>query len=378
MLPLDWALETRVARPLSSASPSARACLRLGAYQLLFTRVPTHAAVGETVGLTGGRERGFVNAVLRRLATDGVGWPVDGSDESISVRTGMSAWAVRELRRLLGGNPEPAASALAAPAPLSLRVNSCRISTGRVAAALADAGIESTPHPLDDDVLTVERAGPPRELPGFRDGWFAVQDASSVFATRSLSASPGDRVMDSCAAPGGKSTHLACAVAPSGVVVAADARFSRAELVTAAARRLGLTVRVVVQDSRRPAVRGPFDRILVDAPCSGVGAARRRPELLWRPARRDLSRLARLQVAIAAACAELLSPGGRLVYSVCTFPRAETDAAVDALQRHRPDLEPVEIPGPDGPAPRIRLWPHRHAADGMFVAAFRRTTHMRG
>jgi 16S rRNA (cytosine967-C5)-methyltransferase len=113
----------------------------------------------------------------------------------------------------------------------------------------------------------------------------------------------------------------------------------------------------------------------VYAPCTCIGSARRRPELLWRPRRDELSHLARLQVAIAAAGADLLRPGGRLVYSVCTFPRAETDAACDAIVRHRPDLVPIATPGPAGAAPstRHRLWPHRHGTDGMFVAAFDRT-----
>ena len=143
----------------------------------------------------------------------------------------------------------------------------------------------------------------------------------------------------------------------------------------ACSQRLGQRAALLTHDATRPAVRGPFDRVLVDAPCTGIGSARRRPELLWRGRRDELSRLARLQVAIAAAGADLLRPGGRLVYSVCTFPRAETDAACDAILRHRPDLEPVTTPGPAGadPATRHRLWPHRHGTDGMFVAAFERT-----
>ncbi len=132
----------------------------------------------------------------------------------------------------------------------------------------------------------------------------------------------------------------------------------------------GCTRSVLAQDATAPALRGTFDRILVDAPCSGMGSARRRPELLWRPRKDDLSRLARLQVAITVASADLLAPGGRLVYSVCTFPRAETEAACDAIVRHRPDLRPATIDGPDGSAARVRLWPHRHGTDGMFVAAF--------
>ncbi|HET6790655.1 MAG TPA: 16S rRNA (cytosine(967)-C(5))-methyltransferase RsmB, partial [Actinomycetota bacterium] len=178
-----------------------------------------------------------------------------------------------------------------------------------------------------------------------------------------------------CAAPGGKTAFIACRVGAEGRTVAADLRPERVALIASLLARLGLRADLLAQDATRLALRGPFDRVLVDAPCTGIGSARRRPELLWRGRREELSRLARLQVAIAAAGAELLRPGGRLVYSVCTFPRAETDAACDAIARHRPDLTPVATPGPAGAAPAIRhrLWPHRDGTDGMFVAAFERT-----
>ena len=214
--------------------------------------------------------------------------------------------------------------------------------------------------------------GDPARLRGFAQGWFAVQDQASAFVVRALDPQPGDRVLDVCAAPGGKAAHAACLVGETGRVVAADVRPERAALVRSTAERLRVPVLVVAQDGTRPAIDGTFDRVLVDAPCSGIGSARRRPELLWRPRRADLSSLARLQVAIASAAADRLRPGGRLVYSVCTFPRAETDAACDALVKHRPELEPEAIDGPDGPSTRVRLWPHRHGSDGMFIAAFRK------
>ena len=224
---------------------------------------------------------------------------------------------------------------------------------------------------IHPDSLLLE-AGAPTALPGFAAGRFAVQDQASSFVVRVLDPRPGERVLDACAGPGGKTAHAACLVEPGGAVVAGDVALARVGLVRQAAARLGVGAFVLVQDGRRPAVGGPFDRILVDAPCSGIGSARRRPELLWRPRRDELSGLARLQVGITSAVAELLSPGGRLVYSVCTFPRAETDAACDALLRRRPELEPLALPGPDGLAERIRLWPHRHGCDAMFVAGFRR------
>jgi 16S rRNA (cytosine967-C5)-methyltransferase len=207
-------------------------------------------------------------------------------------------------------------------------------------------------------------------MPGFTEGWFAVQDQASALVVRALDPQPGDRVLDVCAAPGGKASFAACLVGEEGLVVAGDLRAGRADLIRRGAQRLGGRVRVLVQDATRPALRGNFDRVLVDAPCSGVGAARRRPELLWRPRAEDLSGLARIQVAIACAAADFLKPGGRLIYSVCTFPRVETDAAADAVLRHRPDLVPVPVPGPEGSAERFRLWPHLHGCDGMFIAGF--------
>jgi 16S rRNA (cytosine967-C5)-methyltransferase len=179
---------------------------------------------------------------------------------------------------------------------------------------------------------------------------------------------PEELVLDGCAAPGGKAGDIACR---SGSVVASDLSEPRTRLVRETAERLGVSVRLVVQDLARPALRDGFDRVLVDAPCSGIGAARRRPELLWRPDRRRLSALARLQVRLALGAAALLRRGGVFVYSVCTFPRAETDAVCDALESKAPWLRPDPFPGPDGElVARARLWPHRHRSDAMFVARF--------
>jgi 16S rRNA (cytosine967-C5)-methyltransferase len=156
-------------------------------------------------------------------------------------------------------------------------------------------------------------------------------------------------------------------------VVAADHTEQRVALIREAAQRLKVAARLVVQDASAPALREGFDRVLLDAPCSGIGAARRRPELLWRPKRHELSRLARLQVRLATGAASLLRPGGILVYSVCTFPRAETDAVCDALLNKAPFLRPDPFRGPEGQTVvRARLWPHLHGTDAMFVARFRR------
>jgi 16S rRNA (cytosine967-C5)-methyltransferase len=336
-------------------------------------RIPPHAAVGETVGTLPARERGFVNAILRRIAERPPHRSLGDGDEALSVRSGLAPWALAELRRLLppdvvvGG-----ALAFGERSPLSLRVNTCRTTVDEVLRSWRGAGFDPTPGEVHRECLVVPR-GDPTTIPGWREGWFAVQDQASAFVVETLDPRPGERVLDACAAPGGKTAFVACRVGAGGSVVAGDRHADRAALIPEVLGRLGLRALVVAQDATRAATRGPFDRVLVDAPCSGLGAARRRPELLWRPRRDALSRLARLQVAIVAALADLLRPGGRLVYSVCTFPRAETDTACDAIVRHRADLVPIETPGPDGAGSRHRLWPHRHGTDGMFVAAFERS-----
>jgi 16S rRNA (cytosine967-C5)-methyltransferase len=366
---IDWLVGPLLDRPLADARPSGLALLRLGTYQIVFTRIPAHAAVSETVALAHPKERGFVNAVLRRVASSAPEWPEGQTDADISIRTGLSEWAVGELRRYTGDAVEDAAEALAQRAPVTLRTNTCRSSVEDLESALAEVRVRTIRGDLHPTSLLVE-AGAPVDLPGFREGWFAVQDQASSFVVGALDPQPGDRVLDACASPGGKTAHIACLVGTRGQVVAGDVAVQRARLVTGTAERLGVRALVLAQDGRRPAVREGFDRVLVDAPCSGVGSARRRPELLWRADKRDLSGLARLQVGIATAAAGLLRPGGRLVYSVCTYPRAETDAVCDALLRRVPSLEPVALEGPDGPAERIRLWPHLHGTDAMFLAGF--------
>jgi 16S rRNA (cytosine967-C5)-methyltransferase len=370
LVPIDWALDRVATRPVARMSPGARSVLRLGAYQVLFTDVASHAAVGETVGLARERERGFVNAVLRRLASEPPDWPEGAAEADVAVRTGLAPWAIRELGRLLPSDEvEPAAAGFASGARLCLRANTTVIEPEAFEQALRDAGIEAERAMLDPSCFLLD-GGNPARLPGYEQGWFAVQDQASAFVVRALDPQPGERVLDACAAPGGKTAYAASLVGAEGVVVGADAHPGRVGLIRKGAGRLGVHPLVLAQDARAPALRPGFDRILVDAPCSGLGSARRRPELLWRERRQELSSLARTQVALVASLADLLRPSGRLVYSVCTFPRAETDAAADAIVRHRPDLTPVAIEGPDGMAERVRVWPHRDGSDGMFVAAF--------
>jgi 16S rRNA (cytosine967-C5)-methyltransferase len=373
-LVLDASIERVANRPLDKVTPpEARNALRLGAYQLTAGVAP-HAAVSATVDLVPGRARGFVNAVLRRLAAAPIAPPTGTGSEAIAARTGMRPWAIEELERLVGDQAEAGAEALATRAPLSIRVVGGADAVPTVRAALEDAGSTVTIGEVHGDCLIVEAAGDPRTLPGFAEGRWTVQDQASAFVVETLAPRPGARVYDACAAPGGKTLFVSERVGADGDVLASDISVRRLRLISDAAERLGFEPMLLAHDAGRPAVAGSFDRVLVDAPCSGLGSARRRPELLWRVPKERVSALAARQLAIVTAAEDALAPGGRLVYAVCTFTRGETDAVCDALLRARPELRPVATDGPDGPAERHRLWPHRHRCDGMFVAAFERAS----
>jgi 16S rRNA (cytosine967-C5)-methyltransferase len=304
----------------SPPDAATRSVLRLGAYQLAFAGVAPHAAVAETVGLAPKRTRGFVNAVLRKVARLDPGelaWPSEGA------RLSYPDWMVDRLRAELG----------------------------------------------DDALPTLERMNVPPPVTVRDDGY--VQDESSQWVAAAVEATAGERILDVCAAPGGKSTALARSGA---LVVAADQRPGRARLVRDTARRLALAVPVVVADGVAPPFRSHcVDAVLLDAPCSGLGALRRRADARWRITPSDVDDLAALQARLLAAAAGLVAPGGRLVYSVCTLTAQES---VD-----HPTPAGFEI---DPTPPPVGQWrPYRHGwrvlpqdadTDGMVLVRYRRTS----
>jgi 16S rRNA (cytosine967-C5)-methyltransferase len=310
--------------------PVVRAALRAGAYQLAFMRVPAHAAVSTTVAEVPERARGLVNAVLRRIAELVAQGPPPWPD--LPTQLSYPDWVVKQLSADLG--------------------------PGRALGALKQ----------------MNRAASPQQRP---DGY--VQDPGSQavvahFAAALAGCRPGAaRVLDLCAAPGGKATALAYS---SSVVVAVDLVPSRARLVVASTATLGLgNVPVVVADAARPPVRpASFGGVLVDAPCSGLGVLRRRPDARWRVRPEDLERLAALQRRLLAAAAPLVAPGGLLAYSVCTLTRAETVDIAEWSTAELPGWAPVEPPG----APwevlgrGALLLPQAAGTDGMYLLVLRR------
>jgi 16S rRNA (cytosine967-C5)-methyltransferase len=316
-LSCDFLVDRFLARPVDGR---VRNALRLGAYQLAFAGVAAHAAVGETVAVSPRPARGLVNAVLRRVAEAPVAWP----DEA--TRLSVPDWILGELTASLGP-------------------------------ARAVAAVEA----MNEPATVTERP----------DGY--VQDPASQEVAAAVGAGPGELVLDMCAAPGGKATALAAAGAH---VVAADIRPRRAALVAGNAARTGAAgLAVVAADGTRPPWRaGSFDRVLVDAPCSGLGTLRRRADLRWRVQPSSVDRLAALQGRLLASAADLVRPGGTLVFSVCTLTAAESTGVDAWLEHERPDLVPVDQPGAPWEAwgRGAILLPQAAGTDGMCLFRYHR------
>lgn len=399
----DAVIEVAAGRSAAEIDPPVLDVLRLGAHQILGMRVPDHAAVSASVALS--REQvsqgagGFVNAVLRRVTErDRDSW-VEAVTEGVqdeAARLGIEhshpVWVVRALRAALAANQEPAASLpllLAAhnsPGPLTLAARPGLVQDEELVAAGA------VPSPVAPTAWTLPE-GDPGDLAAVRDGRVAVQDAGSQLLTLALANAeiegPDEHWLDMCAGPGGKAGLLAALAGQRGARLRAnEVSAHRAELVRStlsAAVKAGAEVEVTVEDGRQIGNEQPeyYDRVLVDAPCTGLGALRRRPEARWRRTPSDLSELAPLQRALLDSALDAVRVGGVVAYATCSPHIAETHLVVrDTLRRSDVELvdvgpllrdrdgNPVLDPGGD---PWAQLWPHRQGTDGMFVALLRRT-----
>lgn len=379
---LDALLEPVLDRDLDDLDAVVRAALRLGVYQLVEGVAP-HAAVGETVGALGThapRAKGYANAVLRKVAALGPPWPWPEGDsvEALGVRTSMPDWIVARLVEDLGVDDARGALDMAnEPAALTLRVNLRRATVDAVEAELLAAGASVERGRLVPDALVVRGGGDPAGMPAVADGRATPQDQGSQAVAAAVDAKPGDRVLEVGAAPGGKATAMAEAMGERGAVVAVDSNASRLDLVRRAATRLRLTsVAPLAADGRALPIRlGSFDRVLVDAPCSGFGVLRRRPEARWRIEPASVEELAALQRDLLSSAATMVAPGGRLVYSVCTLTSAETSGIDDWATAALPEL----VAEPPPPAP-WRPWgrgalllPQASGTDGMYVLVLSRS-----
>jgi 16S rRNA (cytosine967-C5)-methyltransferase len=381
-LSLDAALAPCSSRPLEAVDAAARVALRLGAYQLLFLGTPAHAAVGEAVALAKradhGRAAGFVNAVLRALARHP--WlpeppplAVDPAGH-VAAAESLPRWLAAEWVAWLG--PEEAlalARAMNQPAPLSLR--SPR--RDEVLARLRAAGLEAAPASRSPSGLLLGSGSVQALSRAAGDLPFQIQDEGAqlvtLFAAGDLTGRRA-RVLDACAAPGGKAFHLAELLAPGSEVVAVEIHPRKAEALEREARTRGLAVRVVQADASRPLPGlepGSFDAVLVDAPCAGLGTLRRHPELKLRRRAEDLPRFAALQASILENALRYARAGAPVTYAVCSLSRAEGPGLAAAflargLRRAPPPPGfPTDALTPQGD---LLALPHRHGTDGFYAA----------
>ena len=373
---LDQVIGALSERPLAKLQPAVLDALRLGVYQLLFLRVAPHAAVSESVELARAAEpraAGFVNAILRRLQRDG---PPSEPDPAVDPVGWMSSagslprWlAERWLARL---GPEVALARTRAAleaAPTHLRLNP-RVPDAAARLAAADVALDPTPVPG----AFVARGGP---LSRFTEqGVVYVQDAGSQLVAR-LATAEG-LWLDACAAPGGKALLMADTAVAGARIVAAEASRGRLAVLTRLAARWGARgLLPVAADALRPPFRRPFDGILLDAPCSGLGTLARNPDIRWRVTPADLARHAERQRAMLESLAPLVKPGGQLVYATCSLEPEETHGVVDAFLESHESFTEGELPEwarPFAVGERIELDPSRGAGDGFFAVRLRRSS----
>lgn len=360
---LDAVLRRLAERSPERMPPTLRALLEVGLFQLVSGETAAHAAVAETVNaareLGHARAAGFVNAVLRRFQRERDAL-LAAVDADLALRTAHPPWLVEMLRR---ERPQDAVAILEANnehPPMWLRVNRRRSTLADCAAALEAAGFRVDRHPLAPDALRIEPAADVRQLPGFAEGHFSVQDAAAQLAVDLLAPRPGERILDACAAPGGKTCHALERVAGACRVTALDVSESRLRRVRESLERLGLEADVRVGDAAEPAGwwdGQPYDRILLDVPCSATGVIRRHPDIKLLRRARDIPALARRQARLLRTAWGLLAPGGRLLYTSCSVLRRENEEVVAGFLAATPGAL-------DRTAEATRTWPARQEGAG--------------
>jgi 16S rRNA (cytosine967-C5)-methyltransferase len=420
---LDFRLTLASARPLEKLDDQVLDILRLSAYQLLhLTRVPAAAIVADAVDMTRrvgkGSAAGFVNAVLRGVSRQRdretplpprpafamhVGQPLapDSNDRetpeapSISIRTSNREhcldylsitlshprWlAARWLDRLGFDTAEHWMRHGNTPGPLVLRANPLKMPPEGLVAVLGARGVTVTRGRFAPGAFVVD-SGRPLTDPGVDAGWFVPQDEASQIVALLAGASPGARILDTCAAPGGKTTAIAAA-SPTSRVVACDVRARRMRVLAQTVRATGATnVHLVQADATLTLpFNASFDCVIVDAPCSGLGVLRRDPDIRWKRREEDLRSFAAAQLRMLRHASDVVRPGGRLVYATCSTEPEENEEVVDAFLRHAQDFSPLDArlahpqipPATVDEKGHIRTAPHTHGLDGFFGAVLLR------
>ena len=385
---LDFYLSKFSNIPLKRMEGKVVQTLRLGAYQMLFlTRIPHSAAVNSAVTLVkthckNPRAAGMVNGILRSMERSLQNMPVIPQGDPVAYLSTLYShpeWLVKEFILSLG--EEETAQMLAADnsqPPTAVMVNTTRTTAEELKTMLEDDHVEAEPHPWLENCLLLHRTGDLERLEAFQQGLFYVQDPASRLSVLAAGAKPGMKVLDCCAAPGGKSFAAAIAMENQGEIVSCDLHPHKKKLIQAGADRLGLTIiSPKTADGKvfRPEWENAFDLVLVDAPCSGLGVIRKKPDIRYKdPA--PLADLPAVQLDILRNAARYVKPGGTLMYSTCTLLYRENGEVVETFlaENNSYKAEAFPLPGPVGlvQGGSVTLWPHRHGTDGFFISKMRR------
>ena len=380
---LDWVLNGFTHGNFSKSEVNVRNALRVALYQILFlNHVPQYAAVNEAVEfikrIRGDKFAGFVNAVLRNIirTIDGIHYPNPEEDlnQYIAVYYSHPAWMVKrwlprfgreDLEKLLIANNEVPG--------LTLRINKLKISSSEFLSLIEKQNVPFQGSTLIDYFIKVKSLSGISQMNIFQSGYFSIQDESAALPVLLLNPQPGERVIDMCAAPGGKTTFIAELMNNQGEIIAVDKYESKLNLIKLSCDRLGIkNVQLIVGDSSISDIPAA-DKILVDAPCSGLGTLRKKPDIKWKREPEDIPRLVKQQLALLENAAKLLKPGGALVYSTCTTEPEENDQLIKSFLQKHPEFKIDDaskfvnkaVVTADG---MIETFPHKHHIDGSFAA----------
>lgn len=387
---LDWVISQHSKKPIHQISLPVLDCLRLGIYQLVYMdKIPQSAAVNESVKLTRLSKReqasGFVNGVLRSFLRTGCDLKLPNAIEepflNASIRYSCPEWLIRMWNKAYGReNTLQLLVALEGRPPLTARINPLRGTDKQLLEIWESEGVKAKAVTGVCHAVRLEETGSVDRLPGFQRGEFHIQDLASQLCCYALSPQPGERVIDVCSAPGGKAFTLAQMMKNQGELLAFDLYEAKVRLIEQGAKRLGLSIiRAAVRDAREEAKGLPkAQRVLCDAPCSGLGILRRKPEIRYKNSN-TLDSLPDLQYLILCKSSELVEENGILIYSTCTLNPKENGKIADRFLSGHPEFAPYPLRLPQGiarnvwePDHQITLMPHIHGTDGFFISAFQR------
>jgi 16S rRNA (cytosine967-C5)-methyltransferase len=389
---LDWIIKKFSNQRLDKIPDKVLDLLRLGTYQIVYLKnIPAHATIFETVELAKKLfHRGiasFVNGLLRNIERekDNLPWPSEKKDpiKYIVLRYGHPGWLIKmwvdelgieETKNLCQANNQPR--------DLSIRVNRLKTTPDKLTKSLTKKGCWVGKGHYLTEALIVRNTGDISELAEFKAGYFSVQDEGSMIVSHVVSPQPTETILDTCAAPGGKATHLAELLNNNGLVISVDINEARLKLVEQTARRLGTNIVVTVKaDATQLStiMRNPVHKILVDAPCTGLGVLARRPDARWRKTPEQVQELAELQLRILDSAAPFVKTGGALIYSVCTITKLESEVVIERFLHKHPAFRLGDVTSylpeelrEDVREGMIQLLPHRHGTDGIFIARLER------